>query len=424
MKFKSVVALSALLIFTVFVKGQETSASPYSSLGVGDLRTESNVEQAGMGGISLFPLNPYYASGNFVNPAANRDLKMTSFDISVNSHLGQFNDGTRKATQSSTYISSISLAFPVGEKARAGFGFRPYSSIGYDLMNVHITDDVIYQDRFKGEGGLNSFHLMGSYNITKEITAGIKADYLFGDLTKIETISTQGLSLRTDYSKKAQARGVQINIGGMYTKTLNDRKRLDVGLKYTLGTKLDTRIEDMTTTYILTGSLEPGNVDTVQYNKTNGKLKIPQSLSLGVSYRKDLKWMAGVQVDWGDWKNFSITPSTNEQELNSRFRLSAGGYWIPDFNSYKSYFNRVIYRAGLFYETTPIKINDKGMDKYGITFGFGLPIGKDRDASMLNLGIELGSMGNTKNLPIKENYINGRIGLTINDVWFRKRVID
>jgi len=423
MKLKSVLTLSGLLILSVGSNAQETSVSPYSALGVGDLLFNENIEQAAMGGLSMFPLSPYYASGNLINPAANRDMRMTSFDISATSHTGRFNDGTLKSTQSTTYLSNASLVFPIGEKVRAGFGFRPYSTIGYDMMTVTVGDEVSYQDRFQGEGGLNSFKVVGSYNITKEFTAGLKIDYLFGDLTRIETVGTEGLALRTDYSRKAQTKGIQLGVSGMYTKILENKKRIDIGLKYALGSKLNSRIEDMTTTYTLSG-LEPVNVDTVQYSKVSGKLKIPQSLSIGASLRKDLSWMAGIQVDWGDWKNFSYTPSANEFELNSRFRISAGGYWIPNFNSYKSYFDRVVYRAGLFYESTPIKINDKGVDKYGLTFGFGLPIGKDRDASMLNLGFELGSLGNTKSLPFSEKYINARIGFTINDIWFRKRVID
>lgn len=423
MKLSSVVTLVGLLILSAYANGQETSVSPYSALGIGDLLLNEDVEQAGMGGLSVIPLNPYSASGNFINPAANRDLRMTSFSFGVSSHTGQFRDEENHSTQNSTYISNLSLAFPVGEKFRAGIGFRPYSTIGYNLGSIIKGEEVTYQDQFKGEGGINSFNLIGSYNISNDFSVGIKADYLFGEMTKTETIITQGLALRTDYLRNTEAKGIKLGVGAMYTKILENKNRLDLGFNYSFGTKLSSRIEDMTTTYALSG-LEPVNIDTVLYSKVSGKLKIPQSLSLGVSYRKDLHWMAGVQFDWGNWNNFSVEPSFHNEKLYSRFRISAGGYWIPDFNSYKSYFNRVVYRGGIFYEDTPIKINDQRVSQYGLSLGFGLPIGKERDASMLNLGFEVGSMGNTKSLPFKENYFNAKIGFTINDLWFRKRVID
>lgn len=423
MNLKYVPVLIGLFVLSQTLTGQETSVSPYSAFGVGNLLNTNDVEQAGMGGFSMTPLNPYYATGNFSNPAANRDLKATSFKAALNSHTGRFNDGVNKSTQNSTYISEISLAFPVGNRARAGFGFRPYSTVGYDLATTTNSDEVNYTDRFKGEGGLNKFNAMGSYNITNEFSVGLSVNYLFGDISKIETVSTEELALQTDYSLKTKINGFQFGLGGMYTKILDDKRRIDVGVNYTLGSKLTSHIEDMTTTYSLVG-LTPANIDTVLYSKINGKMKLPQSFSIGASFRKDLHWMAGLQVDYGTWKDFSIDTKAGQLPLNSQFRISAGGYWIPNFNSYKSYFDRVVYRAGLFYETMPVKIRDEGINKFGLTFGFGLPVGKDRDASMLNLGFELGSLGNTKSLPFSEKYFNAKVGFTINDVWFRKRVID
>jgi len=43
---------------------------------------------------------------------------------------------------------------------------------------------------------------------------------------------------------------------------------------------------------------------------------------------------------------------------------------------------------------------------------------------MLNLSLEYGQRGSTSNGLIKENYLGFKIGFDINDIWFRKRVID
>ena len=422
MKLRSVFAFLALTGMSLTVFGQVNTTSPYSSMGAGDLLMMENIEQAGMGGLSMVPLNPYSSSGNFTNPSANQNLRVTTFDIGVSNQLSRFNTGSEKTTHSTTYISNITLAFPVGNKARAGFGFRPYSTIGYDMATVTEGDEVSYSDKFSGSGGINSVHLIGSYNLDSNFSVGMRLNYLFGDLTKVETVSTSGLALNTDYLNKADVKGLQYALSGSYTKKIGDNKRLDIGASYTFGAGMTTHFVDMTTTYALNG-LEPVNIDTVQYNKYRKTVKLPQSLSLGASFRKDLHWMFGAQIDWGDWGSFAFNKQT-DVSLNSRFRVSAGGYWIPDFNSYKSYFNRITYRFGGFYESTPIKVNGEGLNKYGLTVGFGLPIGKERDASMLNLGAELGSMGNTKSLPFRENYVNFRAGFTINDFWFRKRMID
>jgi len=421
MRFKKVLVVAAFSCFAGLAEAQIISTSPYSSYGVGSLLFDNNIEQAGMGGISTVVTNPYFASANFSNPAANPNLSVTTFDFGVNTQMSEFDDGTRKSKKSATFISNVSLAFPIGKKVRAGFGFQPYSSVGYELATITENEEVKFQNAYTGSGGLNSLHAMGSYNISPEFSLGLRANYLFGDLNRKQLISTEGLALVSDYSYKAEINGFQFTAGAYYSKKMGN-KNFNIGGTYTLGANLDAKIEDMTTTYALVDFV-PGNIDTTQYHKLYGHLKMPQSVTLGASYRKDLHWMFGAQIEWGDWGGYKMDEDDNSM-VDTRFRVAAGGYWIPDFNSYKSYFNRVIYRLGGFYEATPLQFGDIGIKKYGLTVGFGFPVGKDRDASMLNLALELGQLGKVNTGIIKENYANLKVGFTLNDVWFRKRVID
>jgi hypothetical protein len=43
---------------------------------------------------------------------------------------------------------------------------------------------------------------------------------------------------------------------------------------------------------------------------------------------------------------------------------------------------------------------------------------------MLNIAAELGRYGTIEGLTVRENYAKLKIGFTINDSWFKKRVID
>lgn len=421
-RMKKIFCGALLACLGISTYAQDVSTSPFSSYGVGDLLFDNNIEQAGMGGISALTINPYHSSANFSNPAANQSLNVTSFDFGVNTHASQFKDAIGSSQKSTTYISNISLAFPIGSKARAGFGFQPYSAIGYEVATITTNDQVTYQNAFKGDGGLNSVHVMGSYNITNEFSLGARANYLFGDLERDQIISTQGLALVTDYNYKSKINGLQFTAGGYYSKRIGDNKKLDIGATYTLGSKLNAKITDMTTTYAVV-DMTPGNIDTIQFKKVYGDLKMPQSVTFAAALRKDLHWMVGAQLDWGDWAAYEMDED-DDSKIDTRFRASVGGYWIPNFNSYKSYFERVVYRLGGFYEATPLQMGPEGVKKYGVTLGFGFPVGKDRDASMLNMAVELGQQGNTNAAVLKENYANIKLGFTINDIWFRKRVID
>lgn len=411
-----------LICASAITVAQSVSTSPYTSFGIGELLFDNNVEQAGMAGISSVFTNPYSASANFSNPAANQNLSLTSFEFSVNNRLSKFEDSVNSSKKSSTYISNVSLAFPVGQKARAGFGFQPYSAVGYDVQTFNTNNDLEYSNSFHGKGGLNSVHVMGSYHITNQFALGLRANYLFGDLERSQIIQVKNQQLVTDYHYNSKINGLQFTIGANYFKRFDTNKRFDIGATYTLGANLNAKVTDLTSTYSnLTGT--PAVVDTIHFSKVYGEMKLPQMVSVAASYRKDLNWMIGAQVDWGDWASYELSEDDNSM-MDTRYKVSVGGYWIPDFNSYKSYFERVVYRAGAFYEATPLKFGDEGIKRYGLTLGFGFPIGKDRDASMLNLAFELGQQGKPETQIIKENFANIKIGFTLNDIWFRKRLID
>jgi len=66
-------------------------------------------------------------------------------------------------------------------------------------------------------------------------------------------------------------------------------------------------------------------------------------------------------------------------------------------------------------------VNNTNVNEFGISFGVGMPMGKE--LSTFNLGMELGKRGTINNGLVKENFFNFRIGLTLNDKWFSKRKI-
>ncbi len=78
----------------------------------------------------------------------------------------------------------------------------------------------------------------------------------------------------------------------------------------------------------------------------------------------------------------------------------------------------------MYYQSAQYSIHGTDIDAYGATLGFGFPIGKQNDGSMMNISLEYGQKGKTANNLIKENYFGVKVGFDINDIWFRKRVID
>jgi len=419
---------SLALLGATTIQAQTLSVSPYSSLGVGEQLYNNNAEINGMGGITTVPTNPFGQSANFSNPAANQDIRMTNFNFSVRGDNHTFKTSEGQKSAGSAKLSNVSLAFPVSKKSALGLGFQPYTGLGYNIENTSKRGEINQATSMKGDGGLNSIHAFYNYNVATGLSFGLRVNYLFGQLTTNELAAVEGASLAADYFTKANYRGLQFTLGSMYKKKIGKLNSLNVGAYYTIGTDLKTDLTESTITY---GANANTALDTVFYNRNSDlKTKLPHTLALGVSYSKDLAWSIGGEVRYNTWSDFSkptLAPTSVVQQ-NTKYKnnlyVGLGGYWIPNFNSYRSYFSRVVYRGGVYYESAPYAIYGNDIDRYGVTLGFGLPVGKTNDASMVNVSLEYGQRGTIKDQLIKDDYLGVKIGFDLNDIWFRKRVID
>ena len=109
------------------------------------------------------------------------------------------------------------------------------------------------------------------------------------------------------------------------------------------------------------------------------------------------------------------------------YRISAGGWYLPNYNDFRSYFNRVVYRYGAFYEkkeilvsTEPILTNTESL------LELLLPFEKSNAVRMsgIDLGLEFGRRGTLENNLIQQNFFNVKVGINFADKWFQKRVYE
>ena len=67
--------------------------------------------------------------------------------------------------------------------------------------------------------------------------------------------------------------------------------------------------------------------------------------------------------------------SIENSEFEDSSKLSFGGFYIPDYASFSKFWNRVVYRGGLYTEKTGLVINNESINEFGISFGLGIPAG-------------------------------------------------
>ncbi len=422
MKIK-IFSIISLFILANWVNAQQTSTSPYSSIGLGESKTNTDIVISSMGGIGTSYISDFTNEANFMNPAANRNLRFTSFNLGVNTDYTNEKTSTASSGRSTTYLSNLSIAFPVGSKSRVGVNLQPYSNVGYD-MNLTLTDPVNQKSILKGRGGLNTFSGMYSYNLSDEFSVGGKVGYVWGEIKKNEENSVEGAPLISGVHNNKKYGFFDYTLGLTYQKRINKTHLLKLGTTYNIGHTVDTNVNYLYSTYYYNSIGEKQSIDTIRYVTGDHDTRLPSTYSFGIAYGKEQKWSLAAEFKYTDQSRLQI-PGDNVT-YKDKYRVALGGWYLPNINGFRSYFERVIYRYGIYYENMGIELHTKTLDQYAVTAGVGLPLGKKgrQDPSVLNLGIEVGQRGTESEGLIKENFVNFKIGFNFDDLWFRKRQYD
>ncbi len=421
-----------LVTISASLGAQRNSSSPYSFFGIGEDVSRTTVEQASMGGIGVALKDISHL--NFINPAANADLRVATYAIGGELSLLNIKSSASEDSGNTTSLRYVALGFPIGKNAGFSAGLQPVSNVGYAILNsVNDTNgDFLEATRFNGNGGTS--RLFGSFgiNVFKDLALGFEAGFVFGTIDNEISNQRANVSLLTRYEKQTRVRGGQFKLGAQYKRKLKNELELNVGLAVQLENSLTVTGSERVYTYnfsSITGLEQPR--DTLYDRGVSGELVNPVKTIMGVGIGKANKWYAGVDYEFQDaFQNEGNIVQGSTYRFESSNRLSLGGYYIPKVNSIRSYWDRVTYRAGLRFQKTGLLVdgtnsgtNFTSIDDFGINLGFGLPM--PRQLSSLNLGFEYGQKGTIDNNLIKENYFNIRLSLSLNSTnWFKKRQID
>jgi hypothetical protein len=418
--------LLPFLALALGLQAQSMGNSPYASFGIGEVKYDNSVETSAMGGINTAYIWDFNNSFNFKNPATNTNLEITSIKVQANNENQFFKTdyNNLNVTKHSSYLSNISIAFPISKKLKFGFGYQPYSSKKYNLVRSEtLTDGTIKANRFYGEGTLNTVQAAFGYQINKEFALGLRSNFYFGKLADVEELALSDAVLINGYETSNKIKSFNFTLGTTYQKKFKNDRKLTLGATYTFGTTGNLTTNYINSSYYYTSDTKV-NVTEIENKTSKDKNLIPTEFSFGVGYGKEAKWFASTQIDYkkGSTTLFLGKPFTYEDS----YRISAGGWYLPNYNDFRNYLNRVVYRYGVFYEKGNLNINNTNINQYGITAGLTLPFQKSNAVRMssVDLGLELGRKGTLKNNLIQQNFFNVKIGINFADKWFQKRVYE
>ncbi|MCB4235062.1 hypothetical protein LDL59_08080 [Kaistella anthropi] len=94
------------------------------------MKYDNTTDVNAMGGISTAYIWDFNNNFNFSNPAANKNLELTTVKVEATNENNFFksNYDNMNVTKHSTYLSNITVAFPISSKIKFGLGYQPYSS--------------------------------------------------------------------------------------------------------------------------------------------------------------------------------------------------------------------------------------------------------------------------------------------------------
>ncbi len=396
--------------------GAQNNTSPYSIIGIGDIEKSSFDRTSGMGhaGLALSSNRYLYQA----NPASYSGLDEHFFYFEVANRYKSVNyigkpitDPTQSQSSDIQFKKAV-LAIKIRPRWALSVGLTPYSTANYSfnatktIQGSNLTTDAYYE----GSGSINQFYVANSFAISKNLSVGVQASYLFGQLQEKETISSDIADSVLTTTRNIFLGNVQFKLGMQYKTKLSKKLSIAIGATISNKTKL-------TADYGLLVTDGSSVVINNEYYKSN-YFTIPLTYSGGIAAVLDDTYTFAADYHFEGWSNQNYK-GINYSLVNSR-RFSAGAEYSKKLHYINGAVEKYFFQGGVFYSDSYLKIAGQQLSDYGLTFGAGVQLA--RSGFGLQGALELGTRGTTNNSLIKENYTQFNLTLSYRDFWISRKM--
>jgi hypothetical protein len=395
----------SVLIFLVVAQGplsSQITTSPYSIFGLGFLEGNSSGTSRAMGGTGLAFLSE--RSINYSNPASYSgiDSLLSIFELGVFSKYTIYSTKLDNQSLMNANLRHMAMGFRITPWLATSFGFSPYSSVGYTINTTAPVEgsSLEFAKTYTGDGGVNKVFLGGAVSLINNLSVGINASYLFGNVTHTESSPVFDYSLED----ATFVSNFIFNYGLNYQLDIN-KWRYNIGLTYSSPKKLNTR----NTTTIQTAY----QVEVLKSRMY--KYSVPRSLGAGLAVNKGF-FRAGFDYEWSNWEEVEFKNTHLNTRNSNRYSL---GVEFPSLGIRKGSGKMIFFRFGGEYRESYMIIKGVPINYRAVTIGAGLPL--KGVVSVLNFSLELGQNGTIKRDLFRENFVTLNLDLSLRDMWFIKR---
>ncbi len=418
MRFKIIFAAFMIFIPGFTLIAQNSTSSPYSGFGIGELEIASGGRSAAMGQAGIGLRSNLFL--NTENPASLTaiDPQNFLFDMGINLKYTQLANASKSVHVNSGNLSWLQMGFPISKKLFGGLSLNPKSSVGYSIYTSKTIDGtaITYPAIYDGTGGLSEASGLLAWKPSQYISFGAKAGYIWGNVT--QTLN-QGIGVSTTIYNIAQEEkihytGGYLNFGTQISIPLSSASSLVFGSVAGISSKLNSSTSTtITKTYGSSSETLASNVMSF------GSTKLPLDLGFGVSYLFGPTFVAAFDYKQSHWENATLFLSSYQLTTNRSYR---GGIEFAPKNDPKFIRQVVRYRLGYRYESGYLVMYDNQIHEQALTMGVGIPIKKDR--SYANFSLELGMQGTKAAHLVQEKFIKLNCSFNLWDRWFIKRQYD
>lgn len=410
MKIARLLLIISTIILTIDAAAQSSTLTPYSRYGYGMLNDNATSAQRAMGGVG-YAMN----SGrqiNVMNPASYGAIDSLTFlfDMGGNLNIINYSEADLKEKKYTGGLDYITMSFPIAKRIGASVGLLPYATTGYSFNDSIINGTSSHE----GSGGISMIYAGAGVNPFADLYVGFNMAYMFGQTTN-DLIVTSNTSSSSLFQRYISIKDWHLDLGIQYPVRFGNN-RITLGATYSPGKGLHGETYGLY--YDITSST---SIDTIGYTKLNGKYSIPATYGAGINYTWRERLMVEADFTYQPWKNakYATIEDFESNEMDNRWKVAAGVQYTRSARG--SYWQRMKYRAGAFYNHDYLMVHGNNVRDYGFTAGLGFPVVAFK--SYLNVGFEYRLRQAHPTPLIKEKYFNFTIGINFNEMWFRKSKI-
>lgn len=419
MNIKRIQVVSAFLIFaSVAAYSQNSTSSPYSGFGIGELEMASGGRNTGMGYTGIALKSSLFL--NTTNPASLTAIEPQSFifDMGLHYTYTQLESSSKSVDVNNGNLSWLQMGFPISKKFFGGISLNPKSSVGYKIYTQKSIQGTTteFPAVYEGTGGLSEAAGLLAFKLNNYASFGLKGGYIWGNVTETQeqTVTISSTGYVVDQTDNTHYSGAYFDFGTQVSIPVSAKSTIIWGAVVGLNSQLNSnRSTTITKSYGATTDVITSD------SKSYGSMKLPLDLGTGVSFLYGPKWVGTFDFRRSDWTDASLNISSRKLSTNNSFR---GGIEFAPKADPRLLKQTARYRLGYRYESGYIKMYNREIHEQGITFGIGVPIRKEK--SFANFTVDLGTRGTTEVNLVKEKYIKLTASFNLWDRWFVKRQYD